>query len=76
MTKQQGSAIVSTESESVMTDNCEHKYVQMGDPQRRDEPQETTYTYRFFCEKCLDTRTKIRHVSRGDEYWTERKERQ
>lgn len=59
-----------------MSKDCEHKYVQMGEPQRRDESQETTYTYRFFCEKCLDTRTKIRHVSRGDEYWTEEKERQ
>lgn len=60
-----------------MSNDCEHKYVLIGEPQRKyNDRSETVYAHRFFCEKCLDMRTKLRHVHNSGEYWTEEKERQ
>jgi hypothetical protein len=48
-----------------------HQYVITGGPRRVIERFEDVVIYVFFCEHCLDVKTKIKHIPRhGDSYWT------
>lgn len=48
-----------------------HQYVVTGGPRRVIERFEDVVVYTFFCEHCLDVKTKIKHLPRhGEPYWT------
>jgi hypothetical protein len=50
---------------------CDHHDAQIGEMKRRDDADGTHYFYGFYCTRCLDMQTRVRHVTHAGEYWSE-----